>query len=127
MSIDARYVKLITTIFTYTDTTEKYSKVNSGTCASKSLRVISSKNECEKTARYLVLSVTSAVQATESDTPTGCVFDGFALVFNADDNDVACGTKIGGLAIDCICRAGKFRLFPHRNIPNFQFTRWSFC
>ena len=100
-------------IFTYT---AKYVIVNSATCASKGHHLISSKNECEKAARDLGLSDTSAFEMESSLFSTGCVFDrniddNDHLGFNTDDNYVACGTKVGGIAVDCICTIGKFNHF----------------
>ena len=90
--------------------------VNSGTCASKGLLTISSKNECEDAAwnsgtKKLASKGNWQILATGS-----VVADGW-LGFNTNNNDVTCDQVIKKFSssnentYNCLCKAGKFNHF----------------
>ena len=106
--------------FTYTAT---FAIVNSATCASKGLLIISSKNECEDAASYLGLSDRSASEGRFNARPNGCIVnprDGW-LDSNTNINDVTCGSvdTTNGDTYNCICKSGKLKKNVRVSSPNY--------
>ena len=88
--------------------------VNSATCASKGLLIISSKTECGDAASYLGLNDNYAFESGKPSQPSGCIWNPSNewLYMNTDTNGVTCGSVTpDGRTYNCICKAGNFKHF----------------
>ena len=103
------------------------SLIKSDTCESVGMRMITSKAECENTAKYLKLETTSAYDGDygAKRRPCGCLYASLKeskpmLQWNHPDNGCSTSTLCGTLGtqnqekvnFDCICRGITVYLYP---------------
>ena len=106
-----KYIDLWIDIFTYTG----FAIVDSRTCESNGMQMISSKKECENAAMSLGLRRTSAIYLSNELRATGCIFNptDHWLIWHDSTNDIPCGaidtSHRDKPSYNCICKQGKIK------------------